>query len=109
VFNNKHKKITDFSQVFLQPANSTHRQYEALRAFFVDHLSSKEAARRIGYSAGGFVFSHNFRQNPDRRFFIPPPKAPERHPKPIHCASRSFKPVNRISPSTIFRPAGQQT
>jgi predicted DNA-binding protein (UPF0251 family) len=82
VFNDKHKKITDFSQVFLQPSNSTHRQYEALRAFFVDQLSSKEAARRFGYSAGSFrVLVHDFRQNPDRRFFIPPAKGPREAPK----------------------------
>ena len=82
MFNNKHKKITDFSQLFLQPSNSTHRQYEALRAFFVDRLSSKEAAHRFGYSAGSFrVLAHNFRQNPDRRFFIPPSKGPREAPK----------------------------
>ena len=35
---------------FLEPANSTHRQYEALRAFFVDGLPSAEAAARFGYT-----------------------------------------------------------
>ncbi|GFP40229.1 hypothetical protein HKBW3S47_01925, partial [Candidatus Hakubella thermalkaliphila] len=34
------KKITDLTRVFLEPSNSTHRQYEALRAYFVDKLSS---------------------------------------------------------------------
>jgi hypothetical protein len=82
VFNDKHKKITDFSQIFLHPSNSTHRQYEALRAFFVDHLSSKEAAQRFGYSAGSFrVLAYEFRHNPDRRFFIPPAKGPQEAPK----------------------------
>ena len=32
---------------FLEPSNSTHRQYEALRAFFVDGLPSAEAARSV--------------------------------------------------------------
>ena len=32
---------------FLVPANSTHRQYEALRAFFVDGVPSAEAASSI--------------------------------------------------------------
>ena len=39
---------------FLEPANSTHRQYEALRAFFVDGLPSAQAAARFGYTPGSF-------------------------------------------------------
>jgi hypothetical protein len=82
VFKDKHKKITDCSQVFLQPSNSTHRQYEALRAFFVDHLPSKEAAQRFGYSPGSFrVLTCEFRRNPDRPFFVPPAKGPKAAPK----------------------------
>ena len=58
-------KITDLAAVFLQPATSTHRQYEALRAYFVEGLPSAEAARRFGYSAGSFrVLCHQFRQAP---------------------------------------------
>jgi len=82
VFNNKHKKLTDPAQAFLQPANATHRQYEALRAYFVDQLPSQEAARRFGYSAGSFrVLVHHFRQNPARPFFLPPAKGPQQAPK----------------------------
>jgi hypothetical protein len=33
---------------FVKLSNSTHRQYEALRAFFVDRLPSAEAAARFG-------------------------------------------------------------
>ena len=67
---------------FLQPANATHRQYEALRAYFVEGLSSKEAARRFGYTEGSFrVLAHAFRQNPHRPFFLPPAKGPQRAPK----------------------------
>jgi len=82
VFNNKHAKLTELSQVFLKAANSTHRQYEALRAFFVDRLPSKEAARRFGYSPGSFrVLVHDFRQNPSRPFFLAPAKGPKTAPK----------------------------
>jgi len=82
VFNNKHKKLTDPTQAFLQPSNSTHRQYEALRAFFVDKLPSQEAARRFGYSPGSFrVLVHDFRQDPSRPFFLPPAKGPKKAPK----------------------------
>jgi len=58
---------------FLEPTNSTHRQYEALRAFFVDGVPSAEAAARFGYTPGSFrVLVHQFRKQPKRDFFIPP-------------------------------------
>ena len=82
MFNNKHKKLTEPAQAFLQPANATHRQYEALRAFFVEQIPSQEAARRFGYSPGSFrVLVHQFRQNPARPFFLPPAKGPQQAPK----------------------------
>ena len=73
------KKITDVAHVFLQPSNSTHRQYEALRAFFVEGLPSTEAASRFGYSPGTFrVMCHQLRANPQRQFFLPPQKGSPR-------------------------------
>jgi Transposase DDE domain len=60
---------------FLEPSNSTHRQYEALRAFFVDRLPSAEVATRFGYTPGSFrVLVHQFRSQPDRDFFAPAPR-----------------------------------
>jgi hypothetical protein len=57
---------------FLEPANSNHRQYEAIRAFFVDRLPSAEVAARFGYTPGSFrVLVHQFRTQPDRDFFAP--------------------------------------
>ncbi len=56
---------------FLEPSNSTHRQYEALRAFFVDRVPSAEAAARFGYTPGSFrVLVHQFRDQPGRDFFV---------------------------------------
>ena len=82
MYNSEAKKLTDLSHVFLEPVNSTHRQYEALRAFFVEGLSSAEAARRFGYTPGSFrVLCHEFRQNPHRNFFLPPSKGPQASPK----------------------------
>jgi hypothetical protein len=76
------KKITNLADCFLQPGNSTHRQYEALRAYFVEGLPAAEAAARFGYSPGSFrVLVHKFRQDPDRAFFIPPAKGPQTAPK----------------------------
>jgi hypothetical protein len=60
---------------FLEPSNSTRRQYEALRAFFVDRLPSAEVAARFGYTPGSFrVLVHQFRGQPDRDFFAPAPR-----------------------------------
>src|SRR3990170_4423199 len=82
MFNSKVKKLTHMARFFLEPANPTHRQYEALRAYFVDDLPSVQVARRFGYSPGSFrVLAHQFRQSPDRPFFLPPQKGPQASPK----------------------------
>jgi hypothetical protein len=58
--------------VFLEPSNATHRQYEALRAYFVEKLPSAEAAVKYGYTPGTFrVMCHKFRRSRDRQFFLP--------------------------------------
>jgi hypothetical protein len=75
------------SDFFLAPESTLQRQYEALRAYFVDQLGSVEVARRFGYTAGSFrVLCHQFRHDPDfrARFFSPilqgPASAPVRDP-----------------------------
>src|SRR6266849_4953538 len=66
---------------FLEPSNPTHRQYEALRAYFVEGLPSQEAAARFGYTPGSFrILCHQFRQDPTRRFFEPSRKGPRPTP-----------------------------
>src|SRR5262249_55401542 len=68
------KTLPSLAHCFLEPSNSTHRQYEALRAFFVEGLPSAQAAARFGYTPGSFrVLVHRFRNRPDRDFFIPTP------------------------------------
>ena len=80
--NSEEKILTRIAQAFLNPKNSTHRQYEALRAYFVEHLPSAETAKRFGYTPGSFrVLCHEFRQNPDREFFLAPQKGPRSAPK----------------------------
>ena len=70
------------ARLFLEPANATHRQYEALRAFFVEGLPSPEVAKRFGYSPGSFrVLVHKFRHGPCRQFFLPPAKGPQTAPR----------------------------
>jgi hypothetical protein len=75
-------ELNELTKAFLEPRNPTHRQYEALRAFFVEGLPSAEAARRFGYTSGSFrVLCHEFRKNPQREFFLPPAKGPQTAPK----------------------------
>jgi transposase len=82
MYNSKDKHVTDVARYFLRPANAAHRQYEALRAYFVDGLASAEAARRFGYSPGSFrVLCHHFRKHPHRDFFRAPTKGPPARPK----------------------------
>jgi transposase len=76
------KRLTRAAKAFLVPRNPTHRQYEALRAYFVEGLAAKEAAARFGYTPGSFrVLCHQFRQDPDREFFLGPAKGPQTSPK----------------------------
>ena len=76
------KKLTSLAQIFLQPSGPLHRQYEALRAFFVEHLPAAKVAQSFGYTYGSFrVLCHQFRQNPRREFFQTTPKGPRSSPK----------------------------
>jgi transposase-like protein len=68
---NSRDRLT-LAHLFLEPSNSNHRQYEALRAFFVDGVPSAEAARRFGCTPGSFrVLVHEFRNQLKRDFFAP--------------------------------------
>jgi len=117
------KEITDsdIKRVFLEPANPTHRQYEALRAYFVEGISSAETAARFGYTPGSFrVLCHGFRQDLQRPFFLPVLKGPHVSAKrnttrekiielrkrnlSIYDISRALKEQDRrLSPAAVAR------
>jgi Transposase DDE domain len=76
------EKLTPFAHHFTQPANATHRQYEALRAFFVEGLPGPHVAARFGYTYASFrALVHQFRHDPQRPFFLTPAKGPHAAPK----------------------------
>jgi hypothetical protein len=50
----KPKDLSQCRHFFLTPASAKQRQYEALRAFFVEGRPSREVARAFGYSTGSF-------------------------------------------------------
>jgi hypothetical protein len=107
--NSEASELTDLARFFLEPTNTTHRQYEALRAYYVDHLASAEAARFFGYTPGSFrVLCHAFRQNPKRAFFLPPSKNPKVVPEKerVHETIFSLRKQN-LSIYDISRALGQ--
>jgi len=72
MFNSERNPLTEVERAFLEPVNATHRQYEALRAYFVEKVPSKQVAERFGYTSGSFrVLCHHFRADPRRAFFLP--------------------------------------
>lgn len=83
---NTRNGITKASEVqfFLAPERTLHRQYEALRACFVDDTPSREVARRFGYTPG-FVrlLCHQFRHDQAKRngFFQDVKHGPQSAPK----------------------------
>lgn len=75
---------------FLEPANSHHRQYEALRAYFVEQRPAAEVAEQFGYTPGTLrVMACEFRRNPTRSFFLPS----ERQVRPDSKRTRLREPV----------------
>ena len=76
------KDISDPRRFFLEPASTKQRQYEALRAYFVEQRPSAEVARAFGYTPGSFqVMCHHFRHNTDPVFFVSAHPGPRHQPK----------------------------
>jgi hypothetical protein len=71
------------ARYFLEPGKTRHRQYEALRAYFVDGLPSAAVARRFGYTPGAFrILCHRFRHraSDEDLFFQDVPHGPRAAP-----------------------------
>ena len=81
--------LTDPPAFFLQPRHPKQRQYEALRAYYVQGRSSQQAARAFGYSPGAFrVLCYSFLRDPQPAFFLSPRTGPRSQPK--KSAARSL-------------------
>src|SRR6266545_4191617 len=75
-------RITDETRFFTEPDHPRQRQYEALRAFFVEGVPSAEAARRFGYQPGSFrILCWRFRHVSERDFFRDVPRGPQSQPR----------------------------
>ncbi|MFQ5915840.1 MAG: hypothetical protein ACE5JS_21920 [Nitrospinota bacterium] len=76
------KSLSSCKRFFLQPRLPRQRQYEALRAYFVEERPSAEVARAFGYTPGSFqVMCHHFRRDPHPVFFASPRPGPRHQPK----------------------------
>jgi transposase len=76
------KVITECRRFFGEPSSPRQRQYEALRAFYVEGAPSAEAAKRFGYAPGTFrVLCHAFRRDELPEFFTAGKPGPTTQPK----------------------------
>jgi transposase len=74
--------LTEPRRFFLEPKQPKQRQYEALRAFYVEGRPSHEVARAFGYSAGTFrVLCHAFIRDSHPSFFAVSRRGPRSQPK----------------------------
>jgi transposase len=79
--NSSPDSLTPERQFFLEPASPAQRQYEALRAYFVEGASSPDVSERFGYTAGSFrVLCHHFRRTKPE-FFRALKHGPHTQPK----------------------------
>src|SRR3982751_6636762 len=76
---------------FLAPEAPLQRQYEALRAYYVEKLPSHQVARRFGYTPGSFrVLRHQFRHDPAKRDAFFPAAGQGPHPAPARDRVRDL-------------------
>ena len=67
---------------FEKPATPSQRQYEALRAYFLEGLPSAEVARRFGYTPAAFrMLCYEFRRRQLPDFFLVRRPGPREQPK----------------------------
>ena len=80
--NDYRHSISEEARFFLEPHLPKQRQYEALRTYFVEECPGKVVAERFGYTPGAFhVLCHQFRKDPERRFFVETKRGPKYGPK----------------------------
>ena len=74
--------LTNCRRFFEAPATPRQRQYEALRSFFLEELTSAEAAQRFVYTAGAFrVRCNAFRRAEQPEIFATARTGPREQPK----------------------------
>jgi hypothetical protein len=86
------KSLTTCRRLFTDPTSPRQRQYEALRAYFVEDRPSAEVARAFGYTPGSFqVMCHHFRREKAPVFFVSPRPGPRSQPKKSAARDRAVE------------------
>jgi len=74
--------LTEFRRFFERPATPSQRQYEALRAYFIEGLPSAKVARRFGYTPHAFrMLCYDFRRGELSDFFVVKRPGPRQQPR----------------------------
>src|SRR6516164_5107318 len=74
--------LTECRRFFERPATPSQRQYEALRAYFIERLPSAEVARRFGYTPRAFrMLCYDFRRGELSDFFVTKRPGPRQQPR----------------------------
>jgi len=80
--NSKTAVLTKEAKFFLESHTPKQRQYEALRAYYVENMSGQDIATQFGYTINAFrILCHQFKHNKDRQFFIESKPGPKYSPK----------------------------
>jgi transposase len=79
---NAQDDLIEQGHFFSEPSSPRQRQYEALRAYFLERSPSREVAKRFGYTIGAFrVLCHSFRRRELPEFFAVGKPGPRTQPK----------------------------
>jgi len=74
--------VIECRRFFERPATPSQRQYEALRAYFIEGVASAEVARRFGYTPAAFrMLCYDFRRGELPDFFAVKRTGPQQKPK----------------------------
>ena len=74
--------LMECRRFFEPPATPNQRQYEALRAYFIEGIASAEVARRFGYTPAAFrMLCYDFRRGELPDFFAVKRTGPQQKPK----------------------------
>ena len=99
------KDLTECRRFFAAPSSARQRQYEALRAYFLETRPSAEVARQFGYSPGAFrVLCHDFRRGRLSEFFAAPRPGPRTQAKKGRAQEQIIA-QERLGRATISRGA----
>jgi hypothetical protein len=94
---------TPCCRFFLRPSCAPQRQYEALRAVFLDHCRQKDVAQRFGYSYAAFrqlvgQFRAGCVHGRPPPFFVPRGRGRRRAPAPRRSSGPSAPPPPTAGP-----------